>query len=86
MMDVKCRINGKNAVLRGREDERLRDVLYRSGFTSVRDSDDREGFAGSDTIIFSGVPRYSNLIMLYQAEGADIITPEGLLSGRGPFF
>ena len=81
-MDVKCRINGKNAVLRGREDERLRDVLYRSGFTSVRDSDDREGFAGSDTIIFSGVPRYSNLIMLYQAEGADIITPEGLLSGR----
>ena len=82
MMDVKCRINGKNAVLRGREDERLRDVLYRSGFTSVRDSDDREGFAGSDTIIFSGVPRYSNLIMLYQAEGADIITPEGLLSGR----
>ena len=82
MMDVRCTVNGRKAVLRGEKWERLRDVLYRSGYTSVRDSDDREGFAGSDTIIFSGTPRYSNLILLYQAEGAEIITPEGLLDGR----
>ncbi len=81
-MEVRCRINGKSVSLSGRENERLRDVLYRAGYTSVRDSDDREGFSGSDTIIFSGVPRYSNLILLYQAEGADIRTPEGLLDGR----
>ena len=40
-MDVKCTINGKNYVLSGSEDDRHRDVLYRAGFSSVRDSDDR---------------------------------------------
>ena len=81
-MEAKVTINGKLAVLRGREDERLRDVLYREGYTSVRDSDDAEGFAGSDTIVLDGRLVYSNLIMLYQADGRSIRTPEGLLSGR----
>ena len=81
-MDVKCTINGKNYVLSGSEDDRLRDVLYRAGFSSVRDSDDREGFAGSDTIVFNGKLKYSNFILLYQAEGAEIRTAEGLLNGR----
>lgn len=81
-MEVKARINGVEAILHGKEDERLRDVLYREGYSSVRDSDDAEGFAGSDTIVFDGVLRYSNLIMLYQAEGKEIRTPESLLSGR----
>ena len=31
----------------------LRDVLFSLGCNSVRDSDDREGFAGSDCIIFN---------------------------------
>ena len=64
-MEYKCIINNKNIVLSGKEDERLRDVLYRNGYNSVRDSDDREGFAGSDTIIFNGKLKYSNLILLY---------------------
>ena len=81
-MEYKCIINNKNIVLSGKEDERLRDVLYRNGYNSVRDSDDREGFAGSDTIIFNGKLKYSNLILLYQAEGAVIRTAEGLLNGR----
>ncbi len=81
-MEVKARINGVEAILHGKEDERLRDVLYREGYSSVRDSDDAEGFAGSDTIVFDGALRYSNLIMLYQAEGKEIRTPESLLSGR----
>ena len=81
-MEAKVTINGKLAVLRGREDERLRDVLYREGYTSVRDSDDAEGFAGSDTIVLDGRLVYSNLIMLYQADGRSIRTPEVLLSGR----
>ena len=81
-MIVNAIVNGKRMALEGREDERLRDVLYRSGFNSVRDSDDAEGFAGSDTIIFNNRLRYSNLIMLYQAEGAVIRTPESLLDGR----
>ena len=78
----RCRINGEDIRLIGEPTERLRDVLYRTGYLSVRDSDDAEGFAGSDTIIFNGELMYSNFILLYQAEGAEIRTAEGLLNGR----
>ncbi len=81
-MEFRCRINGEDIRLLGEPTERLRDVLYRTGYLSVRDSDDAEGFAGSDTIIFNGELKYSNFILLYQAEGAEIRTAEGLLSGR----
>ena len=81
-MEFRCRINGEDIRLLGEPTERLRDVLYRSGYLSVRDSDDAEGFAGSDTIVFNGKLKYSNLILLYQAEGAEIRTAEGLLDGR----
>ena len=81
-MDIRTKINGRSVVLSGEASERLRNVLYREGYTSVRDSDDGEGFAGSDTVIFNDRLMYSNLIMLYQAEGADIRTPESLLEGR----
>ena len=78
----KCRINGEDIRLLGEPTERLRDVLYRNGYLSVRDSDDAEGFAGSDTVIFNGELKYSNFILLYQAEGAEIRTAEALLNGR----
>lgn len=81
-MVVNVIINGSPVTLVGREDERLRNVLYRAGYNTVRDSDDSEGFAGSDTIVFNGKLRYSNLIMLYQAEGAVIRTAESLRHGR----
>ena len=54
-------------------------MLYHTGCYSVRDSDDAEGFAGSDTVFFNGQLKYSNFILLYQAEGADIKTAESLL-------
>ncbi len=81
-MEYRCRINGEQIRLLGEPTERLRDVLYRNGYLSVRDSDDAEGFAGSDTIIFNDQLKYSNFILLYQAEGAEIRTAEGLLKGR----
>ena len=81
-MVVNVIINGSPVTLEGREDERLRNVLYRAGYNTVRDSDDSEGFAGSDTIVFNGKLRYSNLIMLYQVEGAVIRTAESLRHGR----
>ena len=81
-MEFRCRINGEDIRLFGEPTERLRDVLYRTGYLSVRDSDDAEGFAGSDTVIFNGELKYSNFILLYQAEGAEIRTAEGLLRGR----
>ena len=63
-MEVKCRLNGENITLHGEPTARLRDVLYHTGCYSVRDSDDAEGFAGSDTIIFNGKLRYANFILL----------------------
>ena len=82
MEQWKCKINGETVFLSGAAADRLRDALFRAGYHSVRDSDDAEGFAGSDTVIFNGKLRYSNLIMLYQAEGAEIRTAESLLTGR----
>ena len=82
MEQWKCKINGETVLLSGAPTDRLRDVLYRTGYYSVRDSDDAEGFCGSDTIIFNGKLRYSNLILLYQAENAEIRTAESLLDGR----
>lgn len=81
-MIVKCIINGKHISLEGNECDRLRDVLFSSGYNTVRDSDDGEGFAGTDTIIFNDKLVYSNLIPLFRAEGAKIRTAEGL-SERG---
>lgn len=79
---IQTKINGKPYQLDALPGACLRDVLYASGFNSVRDSDDREGFAGSDTIVFNGKLVYSNLLLAFEAEGAEIITPEGLLHGR----
>ena len=80
MEQWKCKINGETVVLSGAATDRLRSALFRAGYHSVRDSDDAEGFAGSDTIIFNGKLRYSNLILLYQAENAEIRTAESLLN------
>lgn len=80
-MEIKVRINGENRVLCAKEDARVRDVLFSYGYNSVRDSDDREGFAGSDTIILDDKLVYSNLILFYQIENREIRTAEGLLNG-----
>ncbi len=83
MVNINATLNGKSVILEAKcATEDLRSVLYRAGMNSVRDSDDREGFAGSDTIIFNGKLMYSNLIPAYRAEGAVIKTAESLLKGR----
>ena len=56
----------------------LRDLLWEHGFTAVRDSDDYEGFCGSDTVLMDGVPVYSDLIPAALADGTRIVTPDGL--------
>ena len=81
-MEIRVKINGKSLKLKGEPLCDLRRVLYDAGYTSVRDSDDREGFAGSDTIIFNSRLMYSNLIPFFRAEGAEIYTPECLVKER----
>ena len=83
-MELKCRINGEEMCLCAEPTARLRDVLYAAGYHSVRDSDDAEGFAGSDTIVFNGELKYANFILAYQAENAEIRTAESLTNGREP--
>jgi probable selenate reductase, molybdenum-binding subunit len=80
---IEFTLNGKRVSVECAPDKVLREVLYEDfHLNSVRDSDDREGFAGSDVVIFNDAPRPSNLILAIQAENADIRTPESLLDGR----
>ncbi len=76
-------LNGKKVAVDCTPDKVLRELLYENfHLLSCRDSDDREGFAGSDIIIFNDAVRPSNLIIASQIEGADIKTAESLLNGR----
>jgi putative selenate reductase molybdopterin-binding subunit len=60
----------------------LRKLLVSLGYISVRDSDDNEGFAGSDTVICDDNPVYANLILAVMADNSVIRTPHSL-SDRG---
>jgi len=82
MNKVVFTVNGKKHTTTCEVNESLRSVLVRLGYSSVRDSDDREGFAGSDTVIVDDVPVYANLMLALQADGGDIRTAEGLGTSR----
>ncbi len=58
--------------------ETLRDLLVSHGYISVRDSDDKEGFAGSDTVILNDRPVYANLMLAAMADNAVVRTPHSL--------
>ena len=58
--------------------ERLQVLLAEHGFIAVRDSDDFEGFCGSDTILMNGELVYAGLIPAAAAMNAQIVTPDGL--------
>ncbi len=81
-MDISCTVNGKNRSFRCNPAETLQMLLKRSGYIAVRNSDDGEGFSGSDTILYDGVPRYASLLLALQADGHEILTPDGLARGR----
>lgn len=82
MNNIVFTVNSKKLKATVEGSESLRSLLVKFGYISVRDSDDREGFAGSDTIIFNGTPVYANLMLAIQADGANILTGEGLGDSR----
>ncbi len=82
MNQITLTINNKKLLAQVEGAESLRSLLVRLGYISVRDSDDREGFAGSDTIIFNDKPVYANLMLALQADGATIRTAESLGNSR----
>ena len=79
---IHCTINGTPRELNCDPCDRLRDVLFGMGYHAVRDSDDAEGFAGSDTVLLDGTPVFSNLILAGEVEGCDILTPDGIADPR----
>ncbi|MGM0431286.1 MAG: molybdopterin-dependent oxidoreductase Mo/Fe-S-binding subunit [Spirochaetota bacterium] len=81
-MNVACRINGKERSFEANPSESVQQVLSRLGYITVRNSDDGEGFCGSDTILVDDVPQYASLLRPFQIEGKQITTAESLVNGR----
>ncbi|MBO7349795.1 MAG: molybdopterin-dependent oxidoreductase Mo/Fe-S-binding subunit, partial [Spirochaetales bacterium] len=77
-MRIDCIINGKNRSFDIDPTMRLRDMLLINGNFAVRDSDDCEGFCGSDTVLVDGTPVYANLVLAGEVNGCEIRTPDGL--------
>ena len=77
-MRIDCIINGKNRSFDIDPTMRLRDMLLINGNFAVRDSDDCEGFCGSDTVLVDGTPVFSNLVLAGEVNGCEIRTPDGL--------
>ena len=77
-MRIDCTINGKARSFDVDPLMKLREMLLLNGNFAVRDSDDAEGFCGSDTVLVDGVPVFSNLVLAGEVSGCEIRTPDGL--------
>ncbi len=80
-MIVTCTVNGKPVRATADAGESLRGLLVALGHFAVRDSDDAEGFTGSDTVLMDDKPVYAGLLLAAQAEGTMIRTPDSLARG-----
>ena len=81
-MRVRCIINGKERIFDVDASMKLREMLLLNGDFAVRDSDDCEGFCGSDTVLVDGIPVYANLVLAAEVDGCEIRTPDGLGNSR----
>ncbi len=82
-MRVSFVLNGVPREVTAEPGETLQELLQRLGIHSVRRADDREGFAGSDTVLLDGRAVLAGLMHPCQAEGRSIETIESLMqNGR----
>ena len=81
-MRVRCIINGKERIFDVDASMKLREMLLLNGDFAVRDSDDCEGFCGSDTVLVDGTPVYANLVLAAEVDGCEIRTPDGRGNSR----
>lgn len=78
------KVNGVVYTLGVRDDETLLEVLRdRLGLTGVKKACDGAGECGSCTILLNGKAVDSCLFLAVNAEGADIVTIEGLATEKG---
>jgi carbon-monoxide dehydrogenase small subunit len=72
------RLNGNDRTVRGPADRRLIDVLREDLATTSAKKACGIGRCGACMVLMNGEPCNSCLLMMWQVEGADIVTPEGL--------
>ncbi|MBC8441942.1 MAG: molybdopterin-dependent oxidoreductase Mo/Fe-S-binding subunit [Deltaproteobacteria bacterium] len=71
-------LNGTPRQVYTEQGENVRQLLYRIGINSVRNSDDGYAFAGSDSILLDGKIVSSSLLIAAQIQGSQIKTVESL--------
>lgn len=76
-MDLEMTINGFKTILSAEPYENLRDLLRRSGYTSVKKGCDVGG-CGACTVLADDKPVYSCCVLAAWADGKVIVTLEGL--------
>ncbi|NCB01408.1 MAG: molybdopterin-dependent oxidoreductase Mo/Fe-S-binding subunit, partial [Spirochaetia bacterium] len=77
-MIITLTVDHKKITTSIKPNDTLRMLLVAHNFISVRDSDDNEGFAGSDTVIFNGKPIYANLMLAALADNSEVLTAHSL--------
>ncbi|HTP57323.1 MAG TPA: molybdopterin cofactor-binding domain-containing protein, partial [Spirochaetia bacterium] len=77
-MKITFTLNGARRSVQAEPGENLQELLQRLGVPSVRSSDDGEGFAGSDTILFDGKAVLAGLMVAGQAQDHSLETVESL--------
>lgn len=77
---LQMRVNGTEKEFSISPNDRLSDVLRRHGYYGVK-TGCYTGDCGSCTVLLNGEPIVSCLMLAAQAQGADILTVEGLSTG-----
>ena len=75
---INCTVDGIEKAFEFKDGATLLDLLRENGYLSVRDSDNSEGFSGSDTVILDGIPVYSSLIPAILVDSCQITTVNSL--------
>lgn len=78
-MKISFTLNGLKKTVHTEAGENVQALLQRLGIFSVRDSDDHQGFCGSDTVILNGKPVNAGLFIAAQIDGSDIKTIESVM-------
>ena len=81
-MKINVTLNGVPRTIDTGPGEKVRDLLARQGFVSLRNGCDAQGVCGACAIILNGKVVNSCLLVAPQIDGKEIITVDSLATGR----